>query len=46
VPGEVEGDGYARLRVLFEEAAQAVAIIGQIAAGLPRGRVLAPATGW
>jgi formate hydrogenlyase subunit 5 len=42
VPGEVEGDGYARLRVLFEEAAQAVAIIGQIAAGLPRGRVLAP----
>ena len=46
VPGEVEGDGYARLRVLFEEAAQAVAIMGQIAAGLPGGRVTAPPTGW
>jgi formate hydrogenlyase subunit 5 len=45
VPGEVEGDGYARLRVLFREAEQAVAIIGQIAATLPRGPVKAT-TGW
>jgi Ni,Fe-hydrogenase III large subunit/Ni,Fe-hydrogenase III component G len=42
VPTEEEGDGYARLRVLFREAEQAVAIIRQVAAGLPQGPVSAP----
>jgi Ni,Fe-hydrogenase III large subunit/Ni,Fe-hydrogenase III component G len=42
VPTEQEGDGYARLRVLFREAEQAVAIIRQIATDLPQGPVAAP----
>jgi Ni,Fe-hydrogenase III large subunit/Ni,Fe-hydrogenase III component G len=42
VPFEAEGDGYARLRVLFREAEQAARIIRQIAAGLPGGLVMAP----
>jgi Ni,Fe-hydrogenase III large subunit len=42
VPTETEGDGYARLRVLFREAEQAVAIIRQGAARLPQGPVTAP----
>jgi formate hydrogenlyase subunit 5 len=42
VPVEAEGDGYARLRVLFREAEQAVRIICQIAAGLPAGPVTTP----
>jgi Ni,Fe-hydrogenase III large subunit/Ni,Fe-hydrogenase III component G len=43
VPTETEGDGYARLRVLFQEAAQASAIIQQAVAQLPQGPVAAPA---
>jgi Ni,Fe-hydrogenase III large subunit len=42
VPTETEGDGYARLRVLFQEAAQANAIIQQAVARLPKGAVAAP----
>jgi formate hydrogenlyase subunit 5 len=42
VPTEVEGDGYARLRVLFREARQSVAMIQQVVAGLPAGPVLTP----
>jgi formate hydrogenlyase subunit 5 len=34
---EAEGDGYARLRVLFREAAQAVSIIEQVLNDLPSG---------
>jgi len=41
VPIEEEGDGYARLRVLFREAAQSAALI-EAAAALPDGPVLAP----
>ncbi len=41
VPCESEGDGYARLRVLFAEAAQSVRLMEQ-AAALPGGPVLAP----
>jgi formate hydrogenlyase subunit 5 len=41
VPVETQGDGYARLRVFFQEAEQAAAIIGQVASRLPRGPVLA-----
>ncbi len=36
---EREGDGYARLRVLFHEAAQSVHLISQLASSLPRGPV-------
>lgn len=39
VPGEEEGDGYARLRVLFAEAEQSVNIINQVASSLPPGSV-------
>jgi formate hydrogenlyase subunit 5 len=41
VPSEQEGDGYARLRVLFAEARQSVKLMEQAAAGLPNGPVLA-----
>jgi formate hydrogenlyase subunit 5 len=41
VPCEQEGDGYARLRVLFAEARQSVRILEQIAAALPGGPVRA-----
>jgi formate hydrogenlyase subunit 5 len=44
VPYESEGDGYARLRVLFAEARQSVAIMEQAAAALPAGSVSVPAT--
>jgi NADH:ubiquinone oxidoreductase subunit D len=37
VPVESEGDGFARLRVLFREAAQSVRIIIAAAAHLPAG---------
>jgi formate hydrogenlyase subunit 5 len=37
VPVEREGDGYARLRVLFAEAEQSAAIIGKISSTLPEG---------
>jgi Ni,Fe-hydrogenase III large subunit len=39
VPTEQEGDGYARLRVLFAEARQSVRIMEQALAGLAQGRV-------
>src|SRR5487761_485365 len=35
VPVEIEGDGYARLRVLFREAVQSVSIIEQVLNDLP-----------
>jgi formate hydrogenlyase subunit 5 len=39
VPLESEGDGFARLRVLLAEAAQAVGIMHQVAARLEKGEV-------
>jgi formate hydrogenlyase subunit 5 len=39
VPQEEEGDGYARLRVLFAEARQSTRILRQAAAALPGGPV-------
>ena len=39
VPVEAEGDGYARLRVLFREAAMAAALICDVSAALPPGPV-------
>ena len=41
---ESEGDGFARLRVLYQEAVQAVRIMAQIPAQLESGDVLAPVT--
>ncbi len=41
-PVETEGDGYARLRVLFQEAEQSAAIIRKIAAALPEGEIVGP----
>ena len=41
VPREQEGDGYARLRVLFAEARQSVKLMEQTVAALPAGPVLA-----
>jgi formate hydrogenlyase subunit 5 len=41
VPMEQEGDGYARLRVLFAEAEQSTAIIGALLTSLPEGVVAA-----
>jgi len=40
VPTEQEGDGYARLRVLFGEVAQSARIIRQAASSLPPGPVI------
>jgi formate hydrogenlyase subunit 5 len=37
VPAEQEGDGYARLRILFAEARQSVRIMEQAIAALPTG---------
>ena len=37
VPGEQEGDGYARLRILFAETRQSVRIMEQAVAALDRG---------
>ena len=42
VPVESEGDGYARLRILFREAEQSASIIRAIAPALPEGQLLAP----
>ena len=42
VPREAEGDGYARLRVLFSEAEQSVNLINQVASSLPPGPVRVP----
>jgi len=39
VPTEAEGDGYARLRVLFREAEQSIALIDRLAFDLPAGPV-------
>jgi Ni,Fe-hydrogenase III large subunit/Ni,Fe-hydrogenase III component G len=45
VPSETEGDGYARLRVLFAEAAQSVGLIHQAIDALTPGVVSAPCDG-
>ena len=45
VPCEAEGDGYARLRVLFAETAQSVSLIHQAVAALEPGPVCAPYEG-
>ncbi len=37
VPIEVQGDGYARLRVLFREAAESAALMARLAARIPGG---------
>lgn len=42
VPSEQEGDGYARLRVLFAEATQSVRIMEQALAGLQSGSIYEP----
>jgi formate hydrogenlyase subunit 5 len=42
VPTETEGDGYARLRILFREAQQSAAVIAQVASDLPAGAVSKP----
>ena len=42
VPCEHEGDGYARLRVLFAEARQSVKLMEQAAAALPDGPIQVP----
>ena len=39
VPCEKEGDGYARLRILFQEAGQSANLIQEIASSLPGGPV-------
>ena len=39
VPVETEGDGYARLRVLFREAEQSAAIIREMVSTLPDGKI-------
>jgi Ni,Fe-hydrogenase III large subunit len=41
VPVEQEGDGYARLRILFAEAEQSVAIIKAMLSSLPEGAICA-----
>jgi len=42
VPVETEGDGYARLRILFREAEQSSAIIRKTAEALPDGEIARP----
>jgi len=42
VPGEIEGDGYARLRVLFREAEESANLIRQAVLSLPQGPVICP----
>lgn len=42
VPHEREGDGYARLRLLFAEARQSVRIMEQVAATFSPGEICAP----
>jgi formate hydrogenlyase subunit 5 len=53
VPVEPDGDGYARLRILFAEARQSLRLIEQVAAVLPTGAARVPcrlragaAAGW
>lgn len=43
VPSEEEGDGYARLRVLFAEARQSVRLMKQAVTALQEGEIRAPA---
>jgi formate hydrogenlyase subunit 5 len=45
-PVEQEGDGYARLRVLFHEAEQSAATIRHLLSELPEGSVSAPPGQW
>jgi formate hydrogenlyase subunit 5 len=42
VPREEEGDGYARLRILFREAEQSVHILRGLLSSLPEGETAAP----
>ena len=42
VPTEIEGDGYARLRIFFAEARQSVRLMEQAAAALEAGPVTVP----
>jgi len=42
VPRESEGDGYARLRMFFREAAQSAQIVTAMVRALPAGRVRVP----
>jgi formate hydrogenlyase subunit 5 len=42
VPQESEGDGYARLRLLFREAEQSARIVSAIAQSLPDGQIRSP----
>jgi formate hydrogenlyase subunit 5 len=46
VPVEMQGDGYARLRVFFQEAEQSATILGQVASTLPGGPVFVDPTQW
>jgi formate hydrogenlyase subunit 5 len=46
VPVEREGDGYARLRVFFEEARQSAGLIERLVAALPPGPVSAAPVAW
>ncbi|MGA7486911.1 MAG: NADH-quinone oxidoreductase subunit C [Xanthobacteraceae bacterium] len=46
VPVEREGDGYARLRILFREADQSTSIIRQILSVLPEGSVCVGDIAW
>ncbi len=46
VPIEQEGDGYARLRVLFREAEQSASIIHQVLVSPPEGEVCASHATW
>ena len=42
IPEESEGDGYARLRILFREAEQSAGIISALAQWIPEGRFRVP----
>jgi formate hydrogenlyase subunit 5 len=42
VPKEDEGDGYARLRILFREAEESMKILKTLLASLPKGEIAAP----
>jgi formate hydrogenlyase subunit 5 len=42
VPREIEGDGYARLRILFQEAYQSARLVQQAAHRLEPGQISAP----
>jgi formate hydrogenlyase subunit 5 len=46
VPAEPQGDGYARLRILFREAEQSARIIHQVVSALPEGQLLVDCPDW